>query len=132
MSDSKNSIPNVAEPGAPALGQSPSRRDGHAKVTGTAQYSADWPEKGVTYAVIFQSSIAAGKIRSFDLAAANEVPGVIEIITHENAKSMHVFSPTARHSIGDTHLPLQDDKVLYHGQPIGVVVAETLEAAEQA
>jgi xanthine dehydrogenase YagR molybdenum-binding subunit len=115
----------------PSVGQSLSRLDGRAKVTGAARYTADWPEKNVAFGVTFMSSIASGRVRSFDLELAKRVPGVIEIITHENAETIRVFNPKIKFFIGGS-LPFQDANVYYYGQPLGVVVAETLEAAEQA
>ncbi len=114
----------------PSIGQSVVRQDGRAKVTGAARYTADWPVSGVAHGVIVQSSIACGRVTGFDLAAARAVLGVIDILSWENVPRLRGKPPAS--SIGDPHLPLQDDEVLYHGQPLAVVVAESIEAAQQA
>ena len=115
-----------------SIGQPIVRYDGRAKVTGAARYAADWREPRTAHAVIFQSSIPCGSVLGFDERAARAVPGVIEILTRENAPRLHGKAPKVPPSLGDPHLPLQDREVYYHGQPLGVVIAETIEAAEQA
>lgn len=115
-----------------AVGQPLIRKDGHAKVTGAAKYSADWPVEKVHYGVIFESAIASGKVLGFDIEDAGKVPGVVEIITYKNAPSLHSIPSQLRMSLGDPQLPLQNNRIYYNGQPLGVVVAQTLEAAEQA
>lgn len=113
----------------PSIGQPVVRQDGRAKVTGAARYSADWSQPQLAHAVIFQSSIPCGSMLRCADGAARAVPGVIEILTWENAPRLRGSAPP---SLGDPHLPLQDPAVYYHGQPLGVVIAETIEAAEQA
>lgn len=116
----------------PAIGQAIIRKDGFAKVTGTARYTADWPEKNIVHAVIVQSNISHGRIRSFDLKLARKVPGVIEILTYQNSPKIHAFNPKVKQSFGDAEIPLQSPSVYYLGQAIAVVLAESIEAAEQA
>ena len=66
------------------IGRPTSRVDGHLKVTGRAQYAAEYPVPGLLYGVVVSSTIAAGRIRHLNLANAREVAGVVEIFTHEN------------------------------------------------
>ena len=117
---------------SPALGQAFVRKDGHAKVTGAARYSADWPVPRVAYGVIVQSTIASGRALAFDVVAARAVAGVIEVLTWQNAPKPGGSPPKSPTGLGDPVLPLQDADVHYHGQPIALVVADSLEAAEQA
>jgi CO/xanthine dehydrogenase Mo-binding subunit len=65
------------------MGQPIPRYDAVAKVTGKAAYAADMPLINPVYAYLVTSSIAKGRVDSFDLAAANKVRGVIDIVTHE-------------------------------------------------
>ena len=65
--------------GKPAL-----RIDGAAKVTGQARYADDEPVANPAFAWLVTSSIARGRIRGMDLTAARAVPGVLDILTHEN------------------------------------------------
>ncbi|MBV9401293.1 MAG: xanthine dehydrogenase family protein molybdopterin-binding subunit [Bryobacterales bacterium] len=116
-----------------AIGEPLDRVDGRAKVTGGAVYSAENNLPGMTYAVMVTSTIAKGRVASIDSAAARRAPGIIAVLTHESklklAKSPDDISPD---SAADRRLQLlQNDRVLYAGQPVAVVVAETLEAAQE-
>src|SRR5439155_7147664 len=66
---------------------------------------------------------------------AEKVPGILAILTHRNTPKL-AFREEARGSVdpsaGRPLQPLQDEIVHYHGQPIAVVVADTLEHATQA
>jgi len=68
------------------MGQPIPRYDAVAKVTGKATYAADMPLVNPVYAYLVTSSIAKGRVDSFDLADAKQVRGVIDIVTHENAE----------------------------------------------
>ncbi|UKO97262.1 xanthine dehydrogenase family protein molybdopterin-binding subunit [Nostoc sp. UHCC 0870] len=107
------------------IGQPLNRVDGRLKVTGEAQYTADIPIEKLTYGVIFQSAIAKGKVLTIDTTQTLAVPGVIDIITyHQTPNLINIpFIPTPTP-------PEKDDNIHYHGQPLGIVVAETLEQAE--
>ncbi len=117
-----------------AIGQPLTRVDGRLKVTGKAQYTADWNIPNVAHAVLATSTIAKGRIVSINTANAEKVPGVIAVLTHKNrmklAKDPSKVTPS---SPADRALQLlQDDRVLYGNQPIAVAVAETFEAAVEA
>src|SRR5579862_9202989 len=117
-----------------AIGQPISRIDGRLKVTGGAHYTSDIPIEGTVHGVIVQSTIANGRTVSIDIAAAEKAPGVLAVFTHRNMPRMN---PTPKpwshlHPHGQSYLPLQDDKVHYAGQPIALVVAETLDQAVYA
>jgi xanthine dehydrogenase YagR molybdenum-binding subunit len=107
------------------------RVDGPAKVTGAATYTADHRLPDLTHAVLVTSAIAQGRIEGIDAAAAEAVPGVLAVLTHENA-------PRVRGRLGrdtdDNHAiqALQDAEIRYADQPVAVVVAETLEQAREA
>ncbi|WP_018147456.1 xanthine dehydrogenase family protein molybdopterin-binding subunit [Henriciella marina] len=110
-------------------GQPMTRRDGIAKVTGTATYAADNHPEDLLHAVFAGASIARGRVTSLDIEAALAHPGVVHVMTPANTPALsqdpdHKTTPfTARIDV------LQNDKVRYAGQPIAVVLAETLEAA---
>ena len=108
------------------LGQPIDRIDGRRKVTGTARYAAEFAIPGVVYAVMVESTIGAGQITGFDLSEAGGMPGVIRIITPANA--IRLAMPNDN-SPGAHPPPLQDMTVLYNGQPVAVVVADTLDRA---
>lgn len=109
------------------------RVDGRQKVAGTAQYSAEYPQKNLAYAVLISSKIARGSIKSMDLSVAEKAPGVLAILTHANApklKAMPGF--TAGGGAAESRIPLSDSNIYHAGQYIGVVVADTFERATHA
>lgn len=117
---------------AGSIGKPLDRVDGRAKVTGAARYSADVPVTGLAYAVIVGSSVAKGKIERISAQEAERAPGVIAVMTHLSAPRV-AADATRKTSAGDRVLQLlQDDIVRYSGQPVAVVIADTLEQAAQA
>ena len=108
-----------------AIGAPLDRIDGPKKVTGTATYTFEYPVEGVTYAFPVQSTITKGRVVSIDASAALALPGVVTVLSHENAPRL---AP-----LDDAELAVfQSDAIAYHGQFVAVVVAETLEIARQA
>ena len=118
------------------IGQPATRQDGRLKVTGAAKYSAEFALPNMAYAVIVTSPVGRGTIRGFDLDAALEVPGVIQIITHEDKPRLRALEPKALReanaSPGESLLPLVSPDIVYNGQTIAVVVADTYERARYA
>lgn len=117
------------------IGKPIDRVDGRLKVTGGARYAAEFLPRKVVYAVTVQSTITRGRITKIDARRAEDAPGVLMIITHENALRLH--SPKsggkAPVMVGEKHLlPLQGDEIFYNGQHVAVVIAVTLEQAEAA
>ena len=111
------------------VGQPLTRIDGHAKVTGTARYAADFDASRLAYAVLVPSSIAKGRISSIHAERARAAPGVLLVMTFENAPRLPE-SATKANPPGERALSLlQDGNVRYNGEPVAVVVAETLEQA---
>jgi xanthine dehydrogenase YagR molybdenum-binding subunit len=115
------------------MGQPIPRYDAVAKVTGKAEYAADMALVRPAYAYLVTSSIARGRIDGFDLAAAKQVRGVIDIVTHENAeklKDAKLFSNGGHAST--TIQPLKSAAIAQDGQIVAVVLAESFEAAREA
>jgi len=111
------------------IGKPEDRVDGPLKVTGAARYSAEIPTSGVLYGVMVMSTIANGTITSMDTSGAAGEPGVRTILTPFNAPKL----PEQTSSRGTRVLSLlQNPTVFYNNQPIGLVIAETLEAAVHA
>jgi xanthine dehydrogenase YagR molybdenum-binding subunit len=110
------------------VGQPADRLDGRSKVTGAARYPAEFAYDDLAHAVIVQSTIACGRIRAIETSAAQAVPGVLAVLTHHNAPRLHSSPPSF--AVGSAPpLPLQDERIYYHGQHIALVVAKTLEQA---
>ena len=117
------------------LGLPVDRVDGRLKVTGRAKYAAEHHVPGLTYGFVVSSHIARGRIRSLDTSAALALPGVLHVFTHENRPSLALFARNYRDDDaphGTPLRPLHDEKIVYSGQPIALVVAETLELARHA
>ena len=125
---------NVAAPEPKSnMGQPEPRTDGRLKVTGAARYAADFPVSNPAYAFLVTSPIAKGTIRGFDLGAARAVPGVLDILTYENAGK---FQPVEFAGTGGTASttiqPLSSRRIWHDGQIIAMVVADRFEAAREA
>jgi len=113
------------------IGQPVTRRDGVLKVTGAAKYAADHHPPGMLYAVLAVSTIARGRVAHLDVAAAKAHPAVVEVITPANRPAL-AEDPDEKPMPFTFRLDLlQNDRVRYAGQPIAVVIAETLEAATE-
>lgn len=115
------------------IGRPLARVDGPLKVTGRATYAADFQLPNLAHAVIVASTVARGRIASIDTAAAESVSGVRAVLTHLNAPKLP-YRPrrSVLDPIGERLHVLQDDRVVFNGQPVALVVAESLEAAEFA
>lgn len=126
----------VAEPGTGLvqIGTPVSRIDGRAKVTGQAGYAAEYAEEGMLYGVIVNSPAAKGRVRRIDATAALAVAGVVDVMTHQNRPSISRFDLFYKDMTappGSPFRPLYDDQIIYHGQPVALVLANTFEAARR-
>ncbi|MET4107504.1 xanthine dehydrogenase family protein molybdopterin-binding subunit [Hymenobacter sp. UYP22] len=122
-----------------ATGKPLDRVDGRLKVMGAARFSAEWDVPGLAYGAVVSSSVAHGTVRAIDSAAALRAPGVLAVLTHENAPRLQPMPEKVNGSlfrgeggITETRQPLQNATVEYAGQPLAVVVADTLERARHA
>jgi len=117
------------------LGKPTSRVDGRAKVTGTAKYAAEYTAPGLAHGFVVSSAIAKGRIRRIHTADALAVDGVLDVFTHEHrpklASSHEKYTDEVAPS-GSPFRPLYDDKILFSGQPVALVVAEEFEIARFA
>ncbi|WP_338781513.1 xanthine dehydrogenase family protein molybdopterin-binding subunit [Streptomyces sp. DG1A-41] len=114
-----------------AVGAPLSRVDGRLKVTGQAKYAADHDIDGVVHAVVVDSSIGRGRITGIDTRAANALRGVLGVISHLD-KPRLAYRDNPGPFPGQRLRVFQDDAVRFFGQPVAVVVATTLEAAQHA
>jgi xanthine dehydrogenase YagR molybdenum-binding subunit len=117
------------------IGTPLSRVDGVAKVTGEAKYAAEHFAEGLLYGVIVSSAITKGRIITIDDKAARAVPGVVEVMTHLNrpepAHREKAYDDEAGPP-GTKFKALIDDRILFAGQPVALILAETFEAARFA
>jgi len=117
------------------VGRAVSRIDGPLKVTGLAGYAAEHFEPGMLHGYIVPSTIAAGAILSVDTSRAAALPGVVEIFTHENRPDAAWWDYKWRDETappGHPFRPLHSDRILFDGQPVALVIADTFENARDA
>lgn len=116
------------------IGQSIARVDGRLKVMGAAKYAAEFARPRLAYGALIQSTIANGRVIRIDSSAAKSAPGVVQILTRENAPHFRPYPDDLRKpgAPGENRVPLQDDEIYHVGQHLGVVVADSFEQATYA
>ena len=117
---------------APALGhahESVPHDSAKLHVTGRADYTDDLPEPiGLLHAALGLSQIAHGRIRSMDLDAVKGFPGVVAVLTAQDIPGHNDVSPTGKK---DDPI-LAETEVMFWGQPVFAVIAETRDQARRA
>lgn len=103
------------------------RIDGPAKVTGTAPYAYERHDAApnAAYGWIVGSAIAKGRIGAMDLRAAEAAPGVLAIITHQNAGQLGKGDMNTANLLGGPQIE-------HYEQAVALVIADTLENARDA
>jgi xanthine dehydrogenase YagR molybdenum-binding subunit len=110
---------------APAVGAPLARVEAREKVTGEARYAYEHRAGRIGYCAAVQATVAKGTVRSVDGTAALALPGVLAVLSFENAPRLE--------PVDDAELAvLQSPAVAYRGQIVAAVVAETLEVARAA
>jgi xanthine dehydrogenase YagR molybdenum-binding subunit len=112
-------------PATRAIGTPRDRVDGPDKVRGTARYAFEQPVDNPAYLYPVQATIAAGRITGIDTSAAEAEPGVLAVLTHENAPKL-AWADDLEIAV------LHTDQIRFRGQVVGAVVAETSEVARHA
>ncbi|WP_062111590.1 aldehyde oxidoreductase molybdenum-binding subunit PaoC [Aureimonas sp. AU40] len=109
------------------VGQPHDRIEGRFKTTGTAPYAYEHNEVAdrIAYGYALGSGIAKGRITAIDTAEARRAPGVLAIVTYENAGEL---------GQGDMNTVklLAGPEVDHYHQAVAVVVAESFEQARDA
>ena len=117
------------------IGTRPVRHDGVDKVTGRANYGADFTLPGMLHGVVLRSPHAHARIVSIDTSAAESVPGVKAVVTSKDfagttAKLMMGEGAINVHDIADNVIATK--KALYDGHAVAAVAATTIEVAREA
>jgi xanthine dehydrogenase YagR molybdenum-binding subunit len=109
------------------IGKPTDRIDGPLKTTGTAPYAYEQHKAApnAAYGYVVGSSIAKGRIKSIDTADAKRAPGVIAIVTYENAGKLE------KGDYNTAHL-LAGPKVEHYHQAVALIVADSFEQARAA
>lgn len=113
------------------------RVDGIDKVTGKATFAAEHKLDNMAYAVFVCSTIPKGAIKNMVLAEAKNAPGVLDIIYYLNCPAVPGYNPYAKdpekRGFEWRGLKVFSNNLVYsNGQPIAMVVADTLERAVYA
>ncbi|MDQ2079872.1 xanthine dehydrogenase family protein molybdopterin-binding subunit [Xanthobacteraceae bacterium Astr-EGSB] len=108
------------------------RYDGRAKVTGDARYPSDVPVASPAFAFLVTSAIAKGRIVRMDLAAAQAVPGVLDILTAEDTRELKHVKFAAGGAGASTSIQGLGPDIDHDGQIVAVVLADSFEAAREA
>lgn len=119
----------------PIVGTPLDRVDGVAKVTGQARYAGEYPQAGLLHGSVVCSTIACGRVLDIDHSQAMRVPGVVAVLDHGHRPHISSYDDDysdADSAEGSPFRPLFNDRVLYSGQPLALVVATTLEVARYA
>ena len=127
MADARRKLDSIGES---ALVGSPRIHDSALKhVAGEAVYIDDIaaPE-GLLHAYLGTATIARGRLLSLDLSAVDAAPGVVAVLTAADIPGANDISSTHRH---DEPL-FATAQILFHGQPLFAVVAQTREQARHA
>jgi xanthine dehydrogenase YagR molybdenum-binding subunit len=116
-----------------SIGTPIDRIEGRLKLTGAADYASDRILDGMLFGVPVGSTIAAGRVLRVEGSDALAVPGVVAVFDHTNLGTLHSHgSSSLKEGIVDEHrAPLSGDDVQYFGQYVALVVAQTLESAQE-
>ncbi|EPT8872150.1 aldehyde oxidoreductase molybdenum-binding subunit PaoC [Cronobacter dublinensis] len=109
------------------VGQPRDRIDGPLKTSGQATYAYEWHDEApnAAYGHVVGSAIAKGRITAMDTGAAEQAPGVLAVITAQNAGPLGKGDMNAATLLGGPEIE-------HYHQAIAVVVAETFEQARAA
>lgn len=109
------------------------RVDALDKVRGATRYGTDRNPEGMLHAMLATAQIAKGRIETIDTSAAEAVPGVRVVLTHDNVGPIGSAGFLLGGGMAFQSLqPMASAEIAHRGQPIAVAVAETLEAAVEA
>ncbi|MGZ0245858.1 MAG: xanthine dehydrogenase family protein molybdopterin-binding subunit, partial [Alphaproteobacteria bacterium] len=123
------------------IGQPVLRTEDPKLLTGQGEYSDDYNADGQAYAVFLRSPIAHGNIISVDVAAAFAAPGVIAVYTGEDLRAdgikdipcpIGVKSRDGSAAVVPPRPSLAIGQVKHVGDPVAVVIAETIAQARDA
>ncbi|MGB8875311.1 MAG: xanthine dehydrogenase family protein molybdopterin-binding subunit, partial [Solirubrobacteraceae bacterium] len=108
-----------------AIGVSTPRRDSEPKVRGNTRFAADIPVNGLLHARLLLAHDAHALIKSIDMTAARELPGVVAVLAADDL-------PIVATGSGRSKNPLAREEIMYAGQPVAIAVAETEALAADA
>ncbi len=115
------------------IGRPMDRVDGVRKVTGRAPYAYEVREGDApAYGWIVEASIAKGRIAQLDTTAAQQAPGVLLVLSHHTMPPQGAYSTEVQQRFERALPCMADDRIVAYGEPVALVVAQTLEQARDA
>lgn len=114
------------------LGGRPPRIEGIDKTRGGVPFAYDQRLDGMVHAVLVGAGIAGGRILRFDTAAAEAAPGVLAVYHADNCAPLHGASDFLGNPPAEPEFHAFPRQVIYAGQPVALVVAESFEQATEA
>lgn len=131
MSTEKESLTDAA--GGPYVGQALPRREDLALLTGAAQFVDDLRLPGMVYAGILRSPHAHARITRLDTGTVAEMPGVHDVLVGADlVGKVEPWGDLTKDVLVGDRFPFATDKVIYEGQEVAAVVAETRWQAQDA
>src|SRR5215831_14719220 len=123
-----------------SVGHSSPRIDAVKRVNGTATYTGDVQLPGMLYARVLRSPHPHARIRSIDVSAAQALPGVKAVVTHENCQYVWGAGSVAgglQYSDEIKKITIQrryafNNPVRYAGEPVAAIAATDRHLAEEA
>lgn len=110
-----------------AAGRPEIRGDAPTKASGRERFAADCYPDNLIWAGAVRAGVPHGRLQAVDSAAALAVPGVLKVLTAKDVPGPN------RHGIIHQDMPvLADDRILYPGDAVALVLAESREALRRA
>jgi CO/xanthine dehydrogenase Mo-binding subunit len=116
--------------GGGQIGRSVPRLEARDKVTGRAEYTHLMRLPGMLHGKVFRSTVAHGRIKSIDVSAAQQMPGIFRVVTAADVIKV-IPNPYYGPAFHDQPI-LAIDKVRFVGEPVAVVLAADPHLAEAA
>ena len=117
-------------------GQSIKRFEDHRLLTGQSSYVDDMARPGMLHALIIRSPHGHARIRGIDASAALALPGVVAVLAAQDLADIAMLPTREGADADELHPPrhpaLAVDKACYAGQPVAIVLAESIYTAEDA
>lgn len=121
--DARNLLDTMAQG---VIGQALDRPEGPLKVSGSATYAAEYRLDGTLEGVLVSATIVKGKVDAIDEASILNMPGVVAVVSDKR-----MIARAAQGTAGEAPNH-RIDTVAYWGQPVALVIADTLENARDA
>jgi len=123
------------------IGKAVKRTEDLRFITGDGRYTSDFNQLHQTYAVFVRSPYARADLNAIDSTDAEAIPGVQAVLTGQQMTGdglgdiscgWMVHSKDGSEMVAPPHPPLADKRVNYVGEPVAVVIADTLQVARDA